>query len=216
MTSVDSREVYAALGISDEETPFDEFFYRGILRIKNFDNLSLPAEPYYIVELAGGKKVNSTVAVYDAKPELDENGRPLLDENGNWVAYKQYKDTVIDDNKKFSDKTKLSRLANTYISKITPTKKQKHKVRVYQKPLYVTELEIGVNTFTKKYGLGFKDYETELIENIRYKVKPTGVFVGIDSIRDWSAPTIKPETVLKFVQEHEQEKKSNPYFTAKW
>lgn len=216
MTQITDREVYQALGIGEHTTPFSNFFYTGILRLKNLENLDLPAKPIYIVELSGGKTKDSMVAVYDAKPEVDNSGQPVLDENGNWIAYKNYYETVEDKQPKYSDKTLIGRLAETFVGAVNKSKNTKHRVRVYYKPLYITELIPGINTFTRKEGLGFKDYETELIENVRYKTNPTGVFIGLDSIKDWSAPKVRPEDVLEHIREDEARETKNPFFISEW
>lgn len=226
MVQITDTEVYKALGIGANTVPFDRFFYRGILRLKNLEEDKKPARPYYIIELKGGKSEQAEVAVFDAKPEYDNNHKPLLDEKGNWIAYKGYKDVVTDrsyndlskePSNKYSDKTMLSRLAGKFYDTYGSSKsKVKHKVRVYDKPLFITTLEEGVNTFTKKLGLGFWEYAINLEGSESDRLVPTGVFIGLDSIKDWDAPKARPEDMYDYIKEKESEHNHNPYFIAQW
>lgn len=216
MVQITDKEVYNTLKLSYDRTPFREYFYRGILRLKDKTAQTDLARPYYIVEISQQYEGAPLVAVYYARPEVDAKGQPVVDEKGNWSAYKNYREKVVYEGKEkpYSDKTMLSRLANNYFGAKNKNRK-KHRVRIYDKPLYVVELEEGVNTFTKKEGLGFYEYETEMVGNVSHKVKPTGVFIGLDSIKDWSAPMIRPKDLYNHIKQDEQKNESN-YIEIPW
>lgn len=229
-------DIYDVLDIGNGITPFDNFFSRGVLRLRYKEELkkkNAHAKPIYIVETMGSGQLGEPVSVYAAKPAVDANNDPILDSHGRWKAYKNY--TIkyeahgIDKRDNYNDKTILSRLVRGY--KVKPDKKDMHKVKVWDKPLFYTNVEKGVDSITGKEGLGFYDYSTRTGANGEtIEETPTGVFICFADI-DWSLITARPTDMLNYIQETKEQNKNanpfqeklpdnlnrdNPYFHVKW
>lgn len=214
MTQITDKEVYEELGIPYDRTPFGEFFREGVLRVKEVEgaNKHLPARPFYILDIHLDRNA-PYVEVFKAKEELDENGKPVLDANGNWVAQKAFKEKEKSYTTIYSSKTELGRIARQMYNKNTKL----HKVKVVDPPLYKEELVKGVNTFTKVIGLGFWEYSTKVEDGVVVPTEKTGVFIGLDSVKNWKPPEVRPQDVLKHIQEDEaRAKQKSPFMQMRW
>lgn len=203
------QDIYYALGIDSDTKPFDQYFCRGVLRIRDLDklnDLTYPKTPYYILELSVDSNHDPIVAVFKAKAEVDEHGKPVRDEKGNWVAHKAYdiKSKDYSGLSSITEDTELSRMARQYRKARTPKKDlEPHAVKKLSKPLYISEVEMGMDTLSGAYGLGFKEYTTENVNGKLQQGKPTGVFICLEDV-EWSEPRIKTKDMYDYAQAKRQ------------
>lgn len=205
-------DIYEQIGTGDKINLFDHYFSRGVLRVKYLEDLEQKdshARPFYVVEFKQGEGIYSQVAVYQAIPEINEDGSPVLDSNGQWAFHRKDHIELVSDNtdtqSRYSDATAYSRLVRSY--KVEETKREQHKVRHIDKPLYITDVIHGRDSITGEVGLGFKDYDASM--------KPTGVFICLDTIQ-WYLTKARPDDMLDFIKETKREDNSIIPFRAEW
>lgn len=235
------KDYYDTLNIDRNATSFNGFLHRGILRLKSIDDINKKdskGKPYYVVEVTGSLEENDLVAVTKAKPEVDSKGNPVLNKNGLWAGYKNYtvkkvdmlakdvKDIVgTDSPSKYSDGSVVSRITREYKDALEKTIKKElkkenkiytHEVKVYDEPLYVTNLEYGEDTLTGEVGLGFKDYETVVERGVNYRGKPTGVFICLSDL-DWLPTKVDSEELIKYAKNlSDAAENKHDYFRLPW
>lgn len=226
------KDYYDTLGIADNAKVFDGALHTGILRLKQADeitNKDAKGRPYYVIDITGTVGVGSLVAVTKAKAEVDKEGKPILNSKGLWSGYKNYKIETVnyddDTEDKYSEETPVSRITRGYKHLRTELIKQElaaedksytHQRKVYEKPLYVSEVEYGTDTLTGKDGLGFKDYEVVIEKGVYYRGKPSGVFINLDDI-DWLEPKVDTKELTKYAQDiSDSAETEHDYFRLPW
>lgn len=235
------KDYYDTLNIDKNATSFNGFLHRGILRLKSIDEISQDGskgKPYYVVEVTGSLEEDDTVAVTKARPEINEKGKPVLTKDGLWAGYKNYtlkkvdmlakdvEDIIgTDSPEKYSDGSPVSRITRDYKSAVEKNIKKRlkkenkiytHEIKVYDKPLYVTNLEYGEDTLTGETGLGFKDYETVVERGVNYRGKPTGVFICLSDI-DWLPTKVDSEELINYAKNlSEAAENKHDYFRLPW
>lgn len=76
--------------------------------------------------------------------------------------------------------------------------------RVTNRPLYMSEVEVGKDTFTEHVGRGFRDrVKVEVMPKGTSGGTPTGVFITLDSIT-WKSESILPEHLLMDIKARQQ------------
>lgn len=148
---------------------FNNYFLRGLLTV----TLDGKKKPLYIAEYHTGGDPNTprSIAVYKVTEEKQSDGSIYYDK-----AYTMEKQSKT----KFSTKTLLGKLAQG------DSKPEEHTVKKYELPIFVTLIEPGVDTFTKKQGDGFWELERGRFdsETGNYELgERTGVFIGLDSFK---------------------------------
>lgn len=201
-------DVLSSLGIHQDMAEFNSYFYRGILRIKDPKSTNehpLPKLPIYVVETTSDEEYQ-LIAVYKAVVSRDRRGKPVLDEYGQYYAYKDFELKEVHDTK-YSPRTELGRLASRMYAKPSKT------VKVYKSPLFIAPLTYGVDTFTHKEGVGFNEYTEDIVSGTagaKTELKPTGVFICLSSV-SWDKPKIRPKEVIEHIYREKQKKEGRLY-----
>lgn len=199
--------------------PFDRFLTTGVLRVKYLEDTNKKnthARPFYVVEVVGGHGLDAMAAVYEAIPEVDKKGYPVIDGNNQWAFHKRY--TIVKKSKRpdvqdnYTEGTFYSRLVRSYKPK--PDERDMVRIKHYDPPLYVAHIEDGIDSLTRKRGLGFKDYEPRK-EADGTALKPTGVFIGLDTIH-WYSTRALPRDMYEFTKENKRRVKASKPFNLEW
>lgn len=143
---------------------FSNYSHRGMLSVKT----DRGKEPIYIAEY---KDKYPEIAVY-APMKVKLDGKEYWD--------KKY---VVDDKVqyRFSEETVLGKIAG---NRLGDTNKKVLKKRLYEMPLFVTDIKMGVDTFTGHHGLGFWDRTPDKSTAKEYiRGTETGVFICLDSFK---------------------------------
>lgn len=152
--------------------------------------LYVQKKPIYIIEVVEEHgNPAEYVTIYDAHQPRTLSREDLVD----ITPVKAY-DRVEKEIGKIKDTTILGQLA----SKINkPTKKIIH---ITKPPLFMTDIQVGVDTFTGKEGKGFYEREKDVVRitgkgmDIKHGDR-TGVFISFDSIV-WEKLKIPTDDVL--------------------
>lgn len=144
--------------------------------------LIVSKKPMYIVEVIeeGAGLESQYITVYEVEPDSS----PPIKAYDRVEVMSGYRTT-----------TPLGALA----SKLFKSKKKVYKED--KPPLFMADIEYGVDTFTGKHSRGFYEREKDTVKFVNNKVKivfgeKTGVFVGLDSIT-WVKLVIAPEDVYR-------------------
>lgn len=139
---------------------FSNYSHRGMLTVNK--------EPIYIAEY---KDKYPEIAVY-APMKTTIDGKDFWDKKFVMDEKPQYR---------FSEETLLGKLAG---KRLGSKNKKLVKKKLYEMPLFVTDIKMGVDTFTGHHGLGFWDRtpdKSSLKEYVRGT--ETGVFICLDSFK---------------------------------
>lgn len=142
---------------------------------------AVEGKPHYIVELyVAGSGEPKNVTVYEAVGETVES------------AGKAY--TIERQVTGFGRRTLLSERAR---------KKHPDKVREFKvdnRPLYMSDVEVGRDTFTEHLGEGFRDRtKVDILPQEVAGGSPTGVFITLDSIL-WQKESIITEKLIEDIR----------------
>ena len=161
-------------------------------------------EPYYYIEeVIIGSSV--MILAYNLDPKSIKLYRVSHDYNdlnkANKYIQKEHRTVSI-------TSTPLAKYVRKKLGKKDKTTTRKF---VYQLPLFVTNLSLGSDTLTGKFGAGFKEkvssqYVGTLIKNGKQtqqvfpKMQDTGVFIGAEHIK-WLDTAVTPNGLLEMMKD---------------
>lgn len=142
--------------------------------------LFVKEEPYYIVEWLDDGYSYGTVTVYETNGDKENYGKKLISKIVQPI---------------FSEETLLGSAANKFFGN------NKNKRIEEARPLFMSLVEDGIDTFTKEEGLGFKErtkIRPAMIDGKYVTVggEPTGIFILLSSVR-WYKTVVASEDLIK-------------------
>lgn len=166
----------------------DNVYKTGIIRINK--------EPQYFIEMYSK---GDTIAVYDVR--LDH-----YDNNNNPVYGKDFK--MVEKRQPVYTRGKLGKILNSLID--VSNDRDPKKVKAVKPPLFIADIEYGVDSFDGKYTLGFEERLPDtLVMNSSGNVvdnkhnEDTGVFIGLNKIH-WMKEYFPLEDIKRMSDEKEE------------
>lgn len=169
---------------------FPPLVHRGVLRLKGKDSEGRATyEPIYLVEMLEVEGVKELVTVFKPHPDSSIE-KPIRDYTLRTVE------------KTYSKKTRLGKLASTLNSD------SKGNIILEKPPLFMAMIEQGVDTFSGKAELGFKEKEPDTTTIDKGKLVTihggdTGVFIGLSSIK-WNETVVATEELLRKIRSRQE------------